>query len=374
MASCVCPDLTSDQVCSDYRSSRCVALLPKAHLHLHLTGGMRHSTLVDLANSAGATLSDRLKDPTPLHVGSVSPRRSWATFQKLYDLARHHVNNADVIGRLMLEMCQDEAGEGSGWVELQVDPSGYVSSFGGLHEMLDVVLDSAAWASGVTGVGIGIIVAANRARHPENAATLARLAAQYVQGRQAHGNLSAGSGAVSIVGFGLSNDEVSGPAENFTKAFRIARNAGLSPVPHAGELSGADSVRAAILELGAVRVGHGVRAVEDPRVVDLMVQRRVAAEVCPASNQALGVYSSLEEVPLRRLFDAGVPIALSADDPLLFGSRLAGAYRTARHVHGFDDSELARMASDSILSSHAPDVLRTALLAGVDSWLASSSN
>jgi adenosine deaminase len=366
---CVCPDLPVGGSCTDAHGSRCVSRLPKAHLHLHLTGGMRHATLLDLAAERDAHLPDRLREPTPLHMNEPVSRRSWAKFQHLYDAARRQVDGPAVISRMVAEMCADEAAEGSQWVELQVDPSGYAARFGGLHEVIDSLLDAAAEASRATGVGVGLVIAANRTAHPQTAATLARLAAMYAPGSR-WGLDSVGRGVVSVVGFGLSNNEVLGPAERFTQAFRIARAAGLASVPHAGELVGAESVRAAVEHLGATRVGHGVRAVEDDRTLELMAALGVAAEVCPTSNVALGVYSDHAAVPLVRLRSAGVPVALAADDPLLFGARLAAQYRVARDDHGFDDAALADLARDSIRASLAPADRKATMLVGVDAWLA----
>lgn len=124
-------------------------------------------------------------------------------------------------------------------------------------------------------------------------------------------------------------------------------------------------------DLGANRVGHGVRAAEDPRLMKRLADRQVTCEVCPASNVALGVYEKPEDVPLRTLFEAGVPLALGADDPLLFGSRLAAQYEIARRHHGFTDAELAEVARQSVRGSAAPEDVKTKLLAGVDDWLAS---
>lgn len=105
-------------------------------------------------------------------------------------------------------------------------------------------------------------------------------------------------------------------------------------------------------------------------ILELLAERGVAAEVCPSSNVALGVFADLAEVPLNRLRNAGVPVALAADDPLLFGSRLAAQYRAARDAHGIDDDGLADLARDSIRASFAPEARRAELLAGVDRWAA----
>lgn len=116
-------------------------------------------------------------------------------------------------------------------------------------------------------------------------------------------------------------------------------------------------------------MGHGVRAAEDPRLLSVLAERGVTCEVCPASNVALGVYEKPADVPLRTLFDAGVPMALGADDPLLFGSRLAAQYDLVRRHHGFTDEELAELARQSVRGSVAPVEVRERLLGGIDAWL-----
>ncbi|MBA8957739.1 adenosine deaminase [Actinomadura namibiensis] len=333
---------------------RDLTALPKAHLHLHFTGSMRHSTLVELAKERGVHLPDALVEDWPPRLRATD-ERGWFRFQRLYDIARSVLQTPEDMRRLLRETAEDEAAEGSGWLEIQVDPSGYASRFGGLTPTVELVLDAARAAEEATGVGIGVVVAANRTRHPLDAKTLARLAVRY-----------AGRG---VVGFGLSNDERRGRAYDFEGAFRIARRGGLLSVPHGGELLGPASVRECLDNLEADRIGHGVRAVEDPRLLERVVERGVTLEVCPASNVSLGVAPTAARVPVRTLFEAGARIALGADDPLLFGSRLARQYELARTEHGFTDAELAELARQSIRGSSAPEGTRRRLLADVDAWL-----
>jgi adenosine deaminase len=328
--------------------------LPKAHLHLHFTGSMRHSTLVELAHRDGIRLPAALSEQWPPEL-SVADEKGWFRFQRLYDVARSVLRTEEDVRRLVLEAAQDDVADGSGWMEIQVDPSGYAARFGGITAFTDLVLDAVRAAARATGLHIGVIVAANRTRHPLDARTLARLARQY-----------AGRG---VVGFGLSNDERRGRTSDFAPAFDIARRAGLLSAPHGGELRGADSVSGVLDALHADRVGHGVRCVEDPRVLAKVVDSGVTLEVCPVSNVALGVYAALEEVPIPELLAAGVPVALGADDPLLFGSRLAGQYAVVRAAHGLDDSRLAELARMSVRGSQAPAEVRQSLLDGIDAWL-----
>jgi adenosine deaminase len=334
---------------------RPISALPKAHLHLHFTGSMRHATLVELAGQHGVHLPEALVQDWPPEL-SAADERGWFRFQRLYDIARSVVRTEDDIRRLIGEAAQDELADGSGWLELQIDPSGYALRFGGLTPLLELVLDAAAHTAASSGVGIGIIVAANRTKHPLEARTLARLASAYADR--------------GVIGFGLSNDERRGAVADFAPAFRIAAKAGLRSVPHGGELAGPASVRACLDELRADRVGHGVSAADDPALLRQIAAAGVTLEVCPTSNVALGVAATARDVPLRLLLEAGVRVALGADDPLLFGPRLSAQYELARQVLGLGDCELAELARMSVLGSAAPASVRGRLLAGISDWLA----
>jgi adenosine deaminase len=336
---------------------RPIGALPKAHLHLHFTGSMRHATLIELAAQHGVHLPDALVEEWPPRL-SAADERGWFRFQRLYDIARSVVRTEADVRRLLHEAALDERADGSGWLELQIDPSGYAARFGGLTPMLELVLDAAKDAARQTNTGIGIIVAANRTRHPLDARTLARLAVRY-----------AGRG---VIGFGLSNDERRGTVADFAPAFRIAARAGLRSVPHGGELAGAASVRACLDELHADRIGHGISAADDPELLRRLAVSQTTLEVCHTSNVALGLAATARDVPLLRLLDAGVQVALAADDPLLFGPRLAAQYELARSVHDLSDDELASLARMSVLGSAAPAGVKDRLLAGIGDWLTSS--
>ena len=338
---------------------RDVAALPKAHLHLHFTGSMRIGTLADLAQERGIPLPDAFTDewPPQLHA---TDERGWFRFQRLYDLARACVRGEADLRRIVREAAEDDATEGSRWLELQVEPSSYAPHVGGITPALEIILDEATQATRATGTGVGVVVAASRIRHPLDARTLARLAVRY-----------AGDGPGTVVGFGLSNDERRGALPDFAPAFEIARHGGLALVPHGGELLGPASVVDTLTVFRPDRVGHGVRASEDPAALDRVAESGVTLEVCPGSNVALGVYPDAAAVPVRRLLEAGAQVALGADDPLLFGSRLAAQYELARTALGLGDDELAALARGSVRGSRAPESLRKTLLEDVDAWLAS---
>ncbi|HEX3898652.1 MAG TPA: adenosine deaminase [Mycobacteriales bacterium] len=324
--------------------------LPKAHLHLHLTGGMRHATLIDLAERYGIRLPERLVDDASDDWRLLG----WPRFQRLYDLARGVLRTEADVSRLIREIAEDEAANGSRWLELQITPSGYAVRLGDLVTAMEVFCAAAIEAEAMAGVGVRLIVAANRTRPPWEAETLARLAVRY--------------SSQGVIGFGLSNDERQGATESFAKAFRIAREGGLLAVPHAGELLGAESVAKTVRALEPCRIGHGVRAVEDPAVLALLAERGIACEVCPASNLALGVVTDPADLPVHRLEDAGVPVVIAADDPLLFGASLVEQYASVRDALGYSRADLARLARASITYSSMPADLAEPAMADIAIW------
>lgn len=333
--------------------------LPKAHLHLHFTGAMRPATLMELAEKAHLRLPGFMGTGDPLRVPA--DQRGWFRFQRSYDLARSVVRSEKVMRRIVLEAAQDDAAEGSVRMEIQVDPTSYAPWVGGLTPALEIICDEAAQAWEATGVQVGVIVAASRIRHPLDARTLARLAVKH-----------AGDGPGQVCAFGLSNDERAGSTADFASAFGIARRAGLPGVPHGGELLGPEHVGQVLAHLQPARLGHGVRLVEDPVLAGRVISEGIALEICPTSNVSLGVYPDLSKVPLRDLFSRGARVALGADDPLLFLSRLVDQYIVARDNCGFSDEELAALARSSIEASFASPDFKTECLAEIDAWLAAS--
>ncbi|TIS10986.1 MAG: adenosine deaminase, partial [Mesorhizobium sp.] len=154
----------------------------------------------------------------------------------------------------------------------------------------------------------------------------------------------------------------------FAEAFRRAATAGLRRTVHAGESSGPEGVRDAIELLGADRIDHGVRAIEEPALVDLLAQRRIPLGVCPISNIALGVYPSLAEHPIDALRKAGVPVSINTDDPALLGTTLEASYAACAETFAWDSETIRQLAATSVHASYADPAVKARILADLTAW------
>jgi adenosine deaminase len=164
---------------------------------------------------------------------------------------------------------------------------------------------------------------------------------------------------LGVIGIGLGGDEARYPAELFEAVYAFARKEGLRTVAHAGEAAGAQSIRAAIEVLGAERIGHGVRALEDPGVVEMLAQRRIALEVCPTSNMLTGVAQRDEAHPLVHLDAAGCVVTIDTDDPALFGTTITDEYAYVAEIAGVE--AVLRFARNAIDACFAPPERKAAL-------------
>jgi aminodeoxyfutalosine deaminase len=305
---------------------------PKAELHLHLEGAILPETLLRLA----------ARNHVALPADTVEGVRRWFVFRDF----RHFVEVYVTITRclralqdyelIVAELGATLARQNARYAEVTFSPSTHGLVLGIPEQtFLDGLARGRERARIEHGVELSWIFDIVRdSREPE-------VFYPYVT-RAAIQEMPRG-----VVALGLAGLETGGAAAPFVPWFKRAREAGLHCVPHAGELAGPAAVRAAIEELGGERVGHGVRAVEDPTVVRLLAERRVPLEVCPTSNLRLGVFPDLEAHPLRRLHDAGVPVTVNSDDPALFNTTLEDEIALLATAFGFTAAEVDQV--DAIL-------------------------
>jgi adenosine deaminase len=313
-----------------------VVALPKAQLHLHLEAAMRPTTASELADRYGMS---------PPRSG---PYDGLAGFVQDYESARDLIASLDDLSRVAAEIVADAARQGVVWTEVHCVPFNYRGRLGPPEAVIEAVLDGLARA-GSDASRAGLILAHNRAADPSLAEDTLTLAARYRDR--------------GVVAFGLVGDEAANPPDPYRDIFRAAKESGLLSVPHAGEAAGPASVRGALHALQADRIGHGVRAVEDPDLVAELADSPVCLDVCPTSNAMLGACPSLDGHQLPALLRKGVRVSLGSDGPLFFGVDVVDEYLNAQDVLGLGAGELVTIAADSLRASAAPPELKEPALA-----------
>jgi adenosine deaminase len=247
--------------------------------------------------------------------------------------------------RLVREYCEDAARAGVRYAELEISPA---VTRGVQHR----IAEAAEEAVRQQDVMVRFVLGLGRLMDP----AIALPALDVVQDLP------------GFVGLGLGGPEDGYPNDPFVEVFAEARRRGLRAAPHAGENAGPASVRSALDSLGAERIQHGVRAVEDPALLVELAERRVPLAVCPTSNVRLGVAPSIEAHPLRLLWDAGVLVSVNTDDPGFFDCDLTGEYTLAGELLGLDRAGYAQLARNAVESSFAPPALKEEMTADIDTW------
>lgn len=328
--------------------ARDLIALPKVDLHVHLEGTLRATTLADLAARHGRTLPPGIRDGRYTF-------RDFADFIDQWVVAITCLADPEDFERLAREFCEDEAAQGVRYAEPSLSLPEHATNGAPVEEVLDAVLEGLAEGGRATGVRTSLIVDLVRG-----------LPMEYSEAGLDAAIRHRDRGVVAV---GIGGNERN-PLEPYRELFEVAAVAGLHRVVHAGESGGADSVRGAVEALGAERIGHGVRILEDASVVELVRTRGIPLEVCPTSNVMTGVAPSIEDHPLPILLAEGLVVTLNSDDPAMFDSPLAGEYRVARDVFGMEDESLAGLARAGIRASFAPEQLKGQLEREIDAWLA----
>jgi aminodeoxyfutalosine deaminase len=331
-----------------------VAALPKVELHLHLVGSASLDTVLALArrHRHGRVPTDR-----------EALRRFYAFtgfphFLEVYHQVNQLVTTAADVVTLLDGLAGELAARTVRYAEVQVTPVRNRMAGIGDAELAAALTDGRALARERHGVELGWIFDADATLGP----TGAEETVDFAVGHRPEGT----------VGIGLGGPEVGVRRADFAPAFARARAAGLHSVPHAGETVGPHEVWAAITELGAERIGHGIGAAADPRLLEHLAEHRVPLEVCPTSNLRTGAVTVIEEHPLPVLRAAGVPVTLATDDPGMFHTDLNAEYRLCHDVFGVTVPELAEIARTGVRAAFCAPDLGERIVAEIDQVEASS--
>ncbi|GAA2224492.1 adenosine deaminase [Herbiconiux moechotypicola] len=294
---------------------------PKIELHVHLEGAVRPATLFELARRNGMALPvDSLEELERFYEFS-----DFDHFIDVWNVTTHVVDTADDFRQVVVDYAKEAASFGVVYLEGIFSPGQYLSRGIESRELFEGYTDGIQDAFEQTGVIVRLTPDIDRNREPESSLPIVEESIRFRDR--------------GIVGVGLGGRERAAPTSDFVELFARARDGGLAAVPHAGEDDGARSVREAVELLGADRIRHGFRAIDDPSLVRELRDRRLVLDVCPTSNLRTRVVPSLAEHPLPALLAAGLAVTVNTDDPAMFGTDLGVEHRFALSV-GADAREL----------------------------------
>lgn len=333
--------------------------LPKIELHCHLEGSMSVSTVAALSARHGV-------DPTILWKDGLPDAFSFVDFpdfglQYFYGVSM--LRTAEDIATVAEDLAVTLASQNVRYAELTTTAFTYFLDTAGLEVGRPPVapeeyrdgLNEGRRRAAAHGVDIGWVVDIPRDMEgPESSVTT-----DFVCGPLA---------PEGLIGLGLGGYEVGNPAGPYRERFAQDTATGLRSLPHAGETEGAESVSQSLLDLGADRIGHGVRCLEDPKVVELLIERDVMLEVCPTSNLLLGVVDDLASHPLPALREAGLRVCVNTDDPGWFATDLVTELRIASDVLGVDQATHLGMQVDAVKASYASDAQKAAIGAEINAY------
>jgi adenosine deaminase len=325
-----------------------VSSIPKAELHAHIEGTATPDLVRRLARRNNMEL--------PTNMFTDEGHYSWSGFPEFllaYDRTAACIQTKEDYYDVAREYLTSCAEDGAVYVEFFTSPDNPAVHGIGFEEHLENIALAIEDVQKETGLVARMIVSCVRHLGPEKALAVAKSIAD---NPHAH-----------VVGFGMGGDELKYSVEDFRPAYEIAAEAGLGCTVHAGEADGPNSVREAISLLPVTRIGHGVRAIEDPDVVSEIVNRNIVLEICPNSNLYTGVYESFSKHPLPDLKEAGCRITLNSDDPPFFFSGIGKEYADAALHFGLDEATLTDITRTAIEASFVDDETKTDLLSGIDS-------
>ncbi len=319
-----------------------VRKLPKAELHRHLEGSLRLSTIVEIASRERIPLPTT--DPEELRrYVQVNEREApdYHAFLEKFKLLRRVYSSREAIQRIAYEVVLDAAEDNIRYLELRFNPLALAQAQGfPPRKVSEWVIEAGLKAAREKGVNLNFLITITRDTDPETARGLVQLALD-LRGK-------------GVVGLDLAGDEVNYRAYPFAPLFRDARRKGLGLTIHAGEVTSPGSIYEAVEILGAHRIGHGVKAIEDANVLDLLMFRKVVMEICLTSNLQTGAVKKLEEHPFPALFRLGLLVTLNTDDPGISGTTLTDEYLLALRGFGMTQEELLAVIWNGILGAFLP--------------------
>jgi adenosine deaminase len=315
--------------------------MPKVELHVHLEGSIQPATLLDLAK----------RNDMPVPANSVEDLQDWYTFKdfphfiEIYMEICSLLRNPDDIELITRQFLAGQAAQNIVHSEVTFTPyNHYLLNKIPFKDQLAAINRARQWAAKELQTTMTLTIDIPRQISAEEGLIVADWAISGMDN--------------GVCAFGLGGPEVGNPPEKFKRAFERTRAAGLPGVPHAGETSGPDSIWGALKILQAVRIGHGVRCLEDHNLVTELRERQIPLEVCPTSNVCLKVVPAIAQHPLPKLLDEGLYVTINSDDPPMFNTNLTDEYIKVANTFHFDSAKMEKLSLNALRASFLPDAIK----------------
>jgi adenosine deaminase len=329
---------------TDMDLSEFVRRMPKAELHVHLEGSVQPETLLELSR----------RNNVPLPAKTVEELRAWYAFTsfghfiQVYWQLSECIRTPEDIEFIAREFLKGQAAQHILYSEVTYTAYTHYRQKGiPFDDQLAALNRARTWGEETLGIRMGLIIDISR----EMPAEKGKLCAEWAISGMDDG----------VVALGLGGDEAGHPPEKFAEAFALAEEAGLPSVVHAGETGGPKSIWGALDTLKAVRIGHGVRCLEDPALVTELRERQISLEVCPTSNLCLGIVPDLRSHPLPQLVAEGLYVTVGSDDPALFNTTLTDEYLEIAAAFGYDERDLVGFVERAVGASLLDDKARAVM-------------
>lgn len=329
--------------------------LPKVELHRHLEGSLRLTTMMEIARSHNLDLpykdAEKLRSLVQVRDGEPFTHQN---FLSKFATLRHFYQSPEVIKQIARECIADAADDNIRYMELRFTPVALTRAQGfPLGEAMDWVIEAVKEASRIYDVETILIASVNRHESVELAEEVVKLAIDRMD--------------QNIVALDLAGGEADFPGDTFEGVFREAQEAGMRITIHAAEWGGPENIELAINKLGAERIGHGVRVLEDPKVVEMVKERKITFEVCPTSNYQSGVYPAIDQHPLLEMIKAGLNVTINTDDPSISQIDLSDEYELACESLGLVIGTLRKTILNAARSAFLPDGKHDKLIKSLES-------
>ncbi len=321
-----------------------IRMMPKVELHVHLEGSVLPATLIKLAKRHNINLpADTVEGIQQWYTF-----RDFAHFVQIYLKISSCIRTPDDIELVAREFLMGQAAQNIRYSEVTYTAwTHYAQKQLSFEDQLGALNRAKAWGERELGVSMRYIIDIARVMPADTALNVADWA---ISGM--------GRGVVAL---GLGGPEAGNPVERYADSFERVHAAGLPCILHAGEHEGPQSIWAALRVGESIRIGHGVRCIEDPKLMDYLREEQIPLEVCPTSNICLGVFPRMEDHPLSRLINEGLYVTLNSDDPPMFNTTLTDEYLKAAHTFGLDADALQKLVLNAVRAARLPEDQKLAM-------------